>query len=270
MDKKIKFLYIYTVGLTIFSFIIFYILINTKKDYKEFQKNYQTEIVSLQKEVLVLKEILKDREKELEKTKKEKEEIETKLKNIEEKIKKANHYLERKGIKVELPEGGIYIPENSKKIHLYAGNLEKSITKLLKTIQDIPVGVPLYGKITSGFGVRRDPFTGKKAFHTGIDLRATFKQPVFATANGKVVYAGWGRGYGKMVKIKHKYGFTTLYAHMYYIKVKTGQYVKAGQIIGYAGSTGRSTGVHLHYEIRRYGKLIDPKKMLYLNSKNRI
>ncbi|EDP73784.1 M23/M37 peptidase domain protein [Hydrogenivirga sp. 128-5-R1-1] len=73
-----------------------------------------------------------------------------------------------------------------------------------------------------------------------------------------------------MVKIKHKYGFTTLYGHLYYIKVRAGQKVKAGQIIGYAGSTGRSTGVHLHYEIHRYGKLVNPLRMLYLNSRNRI
>jgi len=71
-----------------------------------------------------------------------------------------------------------------------------------------------------------------------------------------------------MVKIRHKYGYTTLYAHLFHIKVRSGQWVKAGQIIGYAGSTGRSTGVHLHYEIRRYGRLINPIKFLYLNNRN--
>ncbi len=210
---------------------------------------------------------LAEKDKLIDKLKKEKEEILAKYKQIEEKIKKANKALKRKGIKLTLPQGGTYIT-NPKDINLYTKKLNLSLEKIIKTLSDYPVGVPLYGRITSRFGWRRDPFTGKRAFHTGLDLRATYKQPIFATANGKVVYAGWGKGYGKMVKIKHKHGYTTLYGHMYYIKVRAGQYVKAGQIIGYAGSTGRSTGVHLHYEIRRYGKLINPIKFLYLNSRN--
>lgn len=223
-------------------------------------KNCQSKLKQLESQ-------LKEKDKKIAQLQKEKEEILAKYKQIEEKIKKANKALKRKGIKLTLPQGGIYIT-NPKDINLYTQKLNLSLEKVLKTLTDYPVGVPLYGRITSRFGWRRDPFTGKKAFHTGLDFRAAYKQPIFATANGKVVYAGWGRGYGKMVKIKHKHGYTTLYGHMYYIKVRTGQHVKAGQIIGYAGSTGRSTGVHLHYEIRRYGKLINPIKFLYLNSKN--
>jgi len=263
LDKKLKILYAYVGILTVFSIFLFFLVINSKNSCEEKTAN-------LQKEVLVLREILKDKEEELKTAVEEKEKLSLKLKNIEEKIKNANKLLKKKGIRVLIPQGGIFIPANSKNIHIYAKNIEKQLEKILKVMQDVPVGVPLYGKITSRFGYRIDPFNNKRAFHPGLDLRAGFKQPVFATANGKVIYAGWAGGYGKMVKIKHKYGFTTLYGHMYYIKVKAGQHVKVGQIIGYAGSTGRSTGVHLHYEIRRYGKLINPLKMLYLNSRNRI
>ena len=230
-------------------------------------KNCEERAKQLEERLTKLEKSLQEKDKQLKKANEENKKLLAKLKDIEEKIKKANKALRRKGIKIKLPQGGLYITDK-KNIHLYAKKLDLNLQKILKTMQDYPVGVPLYGRITSRFGWRRDPFTGKRAFHTGLDFRASFKQPIFATANGKVVYAGWGKGYGKMVKIRHKYGYTTLYAHMFYIKVKSGQWVKAGQIIGYAGSTGRSTGVHLHYEIRRYGKLINPIKFLYLNRKN--
>jgi murein DD-endopeptidase MepM/ murein hydrolase activator NlpD len=256
--------------LTVVSIILGYTVFSSKNQCEQKTAN-------LKKEILVLNEILKEKDNEIKKSKEElkksreeNEKLIAKLKEIEEKIKNANELLQRKGIKVTLPQGGVYIPADSKNIHIYAKKIEYRMDKLLKIIQDIPVGVPLYGRITSKFGSRIDPFNGKIAFHTGLDLRASFKQPIFATANGIVEYAGWAGGYGKLVKIKHKYGYETYYGHLYYIKVKKGQRVKAGQIIGYAGSTGRSTGVHLHYEIRRYGKLINPLTMLYLNNKNRL
>ncbi len=263
MDKKFLFIYGYMTVLTVVTVILGFTVLNSRNECEK-------KTADLKKEVLVLTELIKEKDDQLRKAVEEKEKLVAKLKKIEEKIKNANKLLKRKGIKVTIPQGGLFIPADSKSIHVYAEKLEYKMDKLLKIIQDIPVGVPLYGKITSRFGYRRDPFNGKRAFHSGLDMRASFKQPVFATANGVVVYAGWAGGYGKMVKIKHKYGFTTLYGHLYYIKVRSGQRVKAGQIIGYAGSTGRSTGVHLHYEIRRYGKLVNPLRMLYLNSKNRL
>lgn len=263
MDRKFIFIYGYMAVLTVITVILGFTVLNSKNECEK-------KTADLKKEVLVLTELIKEKDDQLRKAVEEKEKLVAKLKKIEEKIKNANKLLKRKGIKVVIPQGGLFIPANSKDIHIYAEKIEYKMDKLLKIIQDIPVGVPLYGRITSKFGYRRDPFNGKRAFHSGLDLRAAFKQPVFATANGIVVYAGWAGGYGKMVKIKHKYGFTTLYGHLYYIKVRAGQKVKAGQIIGYAGSTGRSTGVHLHYEIHRYGKLVNPLRMLYLNSRNRI
>ncbi len=147
---------------------------------------------------------------------------------------------------------------------------KKSIKRKKRYIShSIPVGLPLKGVITSRFGYRPDPFTGEIRFHTGIDIKATYKQPVRATADGKVVFSGWKKGYGKVVIIKHKNGYETVYAHLSYKRVGRNQPVKAGQIIGYAGSTGRSTGVHLHYEIRKNGKPVNPIRYIYVKAKYR-
>jgi len=127
-----------------------------------------------------------------------------------------------------------------------------------KVIKDTPSIVSNQGHITSLFGWRRSPFGHGRDFHTGIDIAASGGTIIRATAPGKVVTAGWGGGYGNMVKIRHKYGFETIYGHQRAIKVKRGQKVKKGQIIGYVGQTGNSTGNHCHYEIRLGGIPINP------------
>ncbi len=116
--------------------------------------------------------------------------------------------------------------------------------------------------MSSPFGVRTDPFLGRPAMHTGIDLRGDIGEPVHATANGKVTIAGWEGGYGKMVEIDHGNGLATRYGHLSEIDVKVGQIVRIGQVIGKIGSTGRSTGPHLHYETRVDGEPVDPQKFL--------
>jgi murein DD-endopeptidase MepM/ murein hydrolase activator NlpD len=116
--------------------------------------------------------------------------------------------------------------------------------------------------ISSGFGVRRDPFLGSRAMHPGLDLRAGRGTPVRATADGVVAIAGPNAGYGKMVEIEHKNGVSTRYGHLSAIAVAAGQHVKAGEIIGRVGSTGRSTGPHLHYETRIDGEAADPNRFI--------
>lgn len=262
---KTGFIKYYVVGLTVVSLTALFLSLNSSGDVKKLRQEIS------QKDQLIkqLQMELKEKDKKIQQITQEKQVLVEKLKIIEEKIKKANKTLKRKGIRIKLPQGGKFIPaEEGKKLQIYADNLGKNIDKLLKIMSDIPVGVPLYGRITSRFGYRKDPFNGKKAFHTGLDLRARYKQPVFATANGYVEFAGWSSGYGKLVIIRHKYGYKTYYGHLSKIRVKKGRWVKAGTVIGYAGSTGRSTGVHLHYEIRRYGKLINPLRFLYLNRTN--
>ncbi|MFZ1681302.1 MAG: M23 family metallopeptidase, partial [Rhizobiaceae bacterium] len=126
-----------------------------------------------------------------------------------------------------------------------------------------PLGNPAPGAaLSSTFGSRSDPILGTPAFHAGLDFRAATGDPIKATAAGTIVKAGWNGGYGQMVEIDHGKGFTTRYAHMSFVAVAPGQKVKAGAVIGKAGSTGRSTGPHLHYEVRRAGEAVDPLAFL--------
>lgn len=128
----------------------------------------------------------------------------------------------------------------------------------LEVNQKTPSRVPLAGHITSLFGWRRSPFGFGRSFHTGIDIAAPEGTPVRATAPGIVEKSGWGGGYGKLVIIKHEYGFSTVYAHNSRLAVKKGQYVRKGQVISYVGQTGSSTGNHCHYEVRLGNVPINP------------
>jgi murein DD-endopeptidase MepM/ murein hydrolase activator NlpD len=110
--------------------------------------------------------------------------------------------------------------------------------------------------------MRIDPFLHSPAMHTGLDLQAETGEAVRATGNGKVSVAGWQGGYGKMVEVAHGNGLATRYGHLSVIEVEVGQTVKIGQIVGRAGTTGRSTGPHLHYETRVNGEAVDPQKFL--------
>ena len=113
---------------------------------------------------------------------------------------------------------------------------------------------PVDGRITSGFGVRRDPFTEKHKFHKGIDIACGIGTRVVASAEGTVVFAGTKKGYGKTVIIEHRNGYRTLYGHLSKIQVKNGDKVKQGARIALSGMTGRATGPHLHFEVRRRGQ----------------
>jgi murein DD-endopeptidase MepM/ murein hydrolase activator NlpD len=148
---------------------------------------------------------------------------------------------------------------------LYRINITRAqVDRLNRTLALVPYRKPVIGEVefTSGFGVRSDPFLGRPAMHTGLDFRAAMGDPVRATANGKVVSAGWSGGYGRMVEIDHGNGLSTRYGHLSEIGVKIGDVVKIGQVIGEVGSTGRSTGPHLHYETRIDGEAVDPQKFL--------
>lgn len=137
-------------------------------------------------------------------------------------------------------------------------------THLRRVAAALPVRQPLPGDIafSSGFGARLDPFTRGYALHTGIDLRAAVGAPVHATAAGRVSAAEYAGGYGNMVEIDHGRGLVTRYAHLSAAAVTPGQRVEAGAVIGLAGSTGRSTGSHLHYETRIDGEPVDPQRFL--------
>lgn len=119
-------------------------------------------------------------------------------------------------------------------------------------------------RLASGFGYRIDPIYKMTKFHAGLDFSAPQGTPVYASANGTISVAGnLGNGYGNHVVIRHGYGYETLYGHLYKIKARNGQKVKRGEIIGYVGSTGKSTGPHLHYEVHRNGVKVDPIYYFY-------
>lgn len=144
------------------------------------------------------------------------------------------------------------------------GLARAQIDRLTQTLTSVPLGRPLAGdaESSSGYGVRLDPFLGVPAMHTGQDFRAGTGERVLATASGVVISAGWNGGYGKMVELRHSNGFTTRYAHMSDVLVAVGQKVRSGEAVGLVGSTGRSTGPHLHYETRVDGEAVDPQKFL--------
>jgi murein DD-endopeptidase MepM/ murein hydrolase activator NlpD len=140
---------------------------------------------------------------------------------------------------------------------------------LTRTLLRVPVRKPVNGDIdlSSTFGVRMDPFLHIAAMHTGLDFRGDTGDPVQATATGTVVGAGWSGGYGRMVEIDHGNGLSTRYGHLSQIDVKVGDDVRIGQVIGRMGSTGRSTGPHLHYETRIDGDPVDPQKFLHAGAR---
>ncbi|MVZ63467.1 M23 family metallopeptidase [Sphingobacterium humi] len=140
---------------------------------------------------------------------------------------------------------------------------KKELKNLDKKLEGIPLGIPHHGKITSRFGYRRNPFTNKgREMHSGIDIKGRIGEPIKATAAGKVTFAGYKGQYGRVVIVEHSNGWETRYAHLSGARVRSGQRVDAGQIIGTLGSTGRSTGPHLHYELLSYGRKLNPEKTL--------
>ena len=206
-------------------------------------------------------ELLTQKNKELQETiaKKEQElgELVAKIKNIEEMM----------GIKEE----PILTASKSKnKVNTLLSKLEVDLKVRDYMFKHIPNGAPIYGRIriTSRYGYRFHPILRRRRFHAGVDLKARYGQPVIATADGIVEYAGWKPGYGKTVIIQHNFGFNTVYAHLSSIKVRVGRYVRKGQVIGYAGSTGLSTGTHVHYEVRYLQRPINPIYFIYWNKKN--
>lgn len=166
-------------------------------------------------------------------------------------------------IGIELPEiarndtsnsGGVFIahPEDSR------GTLINRADRYLKAIRFLPLGSPVDGQVTSEFGQRYDPINGKSAFHTGIDFRAKPGDSIYATADGVVQKAFYNGGHGNYVLIDHDNGYATAFSHMKKFLVRPGDKVRRGQLIGYVGNSGRSTGPHLHYEVLLDGEPIDP------------
>ncbi len=157
-------------------------------------------------------------------------------------------------------EGGPYIALSTREAAQYEGQREVALEALAKSL---PLEAPLKSYVVeSPFGARMDPFRHEMGFHSGVDLAAPYLSPVYSTAPGVVSFTGWQDGYGRVVEITHAHGIVTLYAHLHRILVARGERVKAHQELGLLGSTGRSTGPHVHYEVRVDGVPVDPAKFL--------
>ncbi len=149
---------------------------------------------------------------------------------------------------------------------------KKSIIQLLKKTQQFrsrfastPSIWPVDGRILSDFGWRRHPIKRRRSYHKGIDIPSAIGAPVKASADGRISYSGYAGSFGNTIVINHGFGYKTLYAHCLQRLVKKNETVKKGQIIAQVGSTGLSTGAHLHYEVHKWRKRIDPKTFLRLD-----
>jgi len=192
------------------------------------------------------------------------------IQSIEGKLKSINDYLRKRGLKgfqtksvggdnnvegAKLTDKEVYMAYNDYLSHL------------VNAVGFTPMGYPRISSMTSSFGYRSDPFdSGHAEFHPGIDFKGRRGDMAKCTANGRVVSAGWNGGYGKCVRVEHANGYETLYGHLSRITVKVGQVVAVGDKVGEVGSTGHSTGTHLHYEVRKDGKPINPVRFLTLNN----
>ncbi len=136
--------------------------------------------------------------------------------------------------------------------------IEEAVTVQQERLRFMPSIWPVRGWVTSGFGRRRDPFTGAREMHQGIDIVAPAGSRILATADGRVVFAGWKPGWGRVVEIDHGWGLRTFYAHCRSTIVRAGTSVKRGDPIATVGSSGRSTGTHLHYGVAQNGNWTDP------------
>ena len=192
------------------------------------------------------------------------------------KTKKIAGILKNLGVSVALNTpsnlGGPFVEfDSSKQFKQYITALDRSLADLKMArskVARLPVGSPLPGRsISSGYGRRMDPIRHRLAMHSGIDFKSGYGKPVLATGGGKVVKAGYNGGYGRMVEIYHGNGLSTRYAHLSRISVKAGDRVHAGKVVGKIGSTGRSTGPHLHYEVRYKGKAQNPVRYVRAGAK---
>ena len=164
-------------------------------------------------------------------------------------------------LKVDILEKELYVQAKS-----YDEIVELTKTKEIR-MEHIPAIQPVMNKdlkrVASGYGMRIDPVYHVRRFHQGMDFTAPTGTEVFATGNAKVEFAGWKQGYGNTVILNHGYGYKTLYAHLYKILVRKGQKVRRSDVIALVGNTGKSTGPHLHYEVRLNGRAVDPRNYYF-------
>ena len=162
---------------------------------------------------------------------------------------------------IQVQEAEIELDKLLRQVRFERENFDQIYSDLYdkkKILDHTPSIRPTEGYISRGFGIRMDPFTGRRQPHLGIDLASDIGTPVYATADGRVSFVGRDPGLGRMIRINHLFGHTTVYAHLSRVEVKRREYVKRGEVIGAVGNTGYSTGPHLHYEVRFRGQPKNP------------
>lgn len=185
-----------------------------------------------------------------------------------------NRILGRAIARPQIGVGGPFVPiapgQSTAAVPASFGTADRAVQRwegVQRALRSLPLGAPTdQVAVMSGFGRRVDPFNGLQAFHSGVDLGGTKGTPIHATAPGRVTYVGTSEGYGRMVEIDHGQGLVTRYAHLSRFMVRPGERVHYRQVIGLMGSTGRSTGVHVHYEVLVDGKPRDPTKFIQAGS----
>ena len=187
--------------------------------------------------------------------------------SIQAKLKTINDYLSKRGLKVfSFKQLSVKANKPNAEVQLY-DNYNSYLTRLVENVAVMPMGYPRESAFTSFFGYRSNPFDfSNSEFHPGIDFKGSTGDPVKCTASGTVFFTGRAGGYGNCVRIKHGNELETWYGHLSRISVHEGQHVNVGEIIGKVGATGRTTGPHLHYEVRKNGRPVNPAKYFTLNS----
>lgn len=165
--------------------------------------------------------------------------------------------------KMDMLSKQLYIQSNSLEELINMGKNQEERLKCIPAIQ--PISNKDLRRTASGYGFRIDPIYRTPKFHSGMDFSAKVGTEIYATGDGKVTYAAWKQGYGNCIIIDHGYGYQTLYGHMSKYNVRVGRKVKRGEVIGYVGNTGKSTGPHLHYEVIAHGKHDNPSKYYFMD-----
>ncbi len=237
----------------LFFFVLFFVSFSVGTYIKVYQ--YYKKIVRANKDQLILLYSLSHITNENIKLRK----ANSKIAQIEDTLFEIQKFLDSKGI--SLPS---FIKRGTYEDLNHLDYVYSNARDIYEVLQKIPIGPPVFGRITSGYGYRFHPLLHRIEFHYGVDIKARYGTPVRATADGVVLFAGrWGT-YGKVVIIRHSFGYRTLYAHLSRIVVRKGQRVKVGQVIGFVGNTGRSTGPHLHYEIVKGFRHVNPVYYMYM------
>ena len=248
-----------------------------RMDMPVFPSGQAEEMALLQKENEELK-LANDRYLEASK------ELERKLKAFDEKATKLAQFV---GVEPAIATGGIGGPELlENELNRYLrydlglletkadfldqrfDGLDLAFREQAEKLDSTPSILPSRGWISSGYSYRTDPFTKKRTFHPGLDVSGPEGTPIYAPANGVVSFKGYRGGFGNMLVISHSQNLKTRYAHLYKFNVSKGQRVKRGDLIGYVGSTGRSTAPHLHYEVHKDGKPVDPMRFIIRDTKS--